>query len=196
MTLRPRRSVLYLPGSNVRALDKARTLPADAVILDLEDAVAPEAKIQARQNIEHALKTGGYGRREVIIRINALNSAWGNDDLKTLAHAGADAILLPKVETPTQISTALSALDHAGAPTDLGLWVMIETPRAVLDIDAIVKNQIRLKVLVMGTSDLSKGITHKTACGSARVNHSPQPMRTGRPRFWFGYLGWRASRSG
>ena len=153
---RPRRSVLYMPGSNARALEKARELPANCLIFDLEDAVAPEAKDSARDQVVAAVKAGGYGRREIIIRVNGLDTVWAQDDLRAAATAGADAVLLPKVESTTTITEAIAWLDDAGAPTDLPIWIMTETPRGVLDLDSIVAGQSRLQVIVMGTSDLAR----------------------------------------
>ena len=162
--LRPRRSVLYMPGSNQRALDKARTLPADGVILDLEDSVAPDAKTLAREQIVAAVSAGGYGQREVVIRVNGLGTPWGKDDVRAVAGAGADAILFPKIESVLQMQEALEALDSADAPAGLGFWIMVETPRAILDIDAVTGADSRLGCIVMGTSDLAKDM---------RVRHTP-----------------------
>jgi citrate lyase subunit beta/citryl-CoA lyase len=156
MEMRPRRSVLYMPGSNARALEKARTVPADGMILDLEDAVAPDAKVRAREQVVAALKEGGYGSREVIARVNALDSPWGMDDVAAVAGAGPDAVLFPKVESAGQVLAAVDALDRAGGPTDLPIWFMAETPRSILNIDAIAAASPRLSVIVMGTSDLAK----------------------------------------
>ena len=136
-TPRPRRSVLYMPGANRRALEKGRTLPADAIIMDLEDAVTPDAKAAARDNILAALSLGGYGARELIVRVNDLGSAWGRADLEAMAGAGADAILIPKVESADDVHAALAVLDAAGAPAALGLWCMMETPLAILDAKLI-----------------------------------------------------------
>ena len=155
-TLRPRRSVLYMPGSNARALEKAKSLPADALILDLEDAVAPDAKEAARAQVAAAVKVGGYAPREVIIRVNALASAWGHADLAAAATAGADGVLLPKVESADAVRQALAVLEAAGAPPDLALWCMLETPRGTLQAAAIAAASPRLGGLVMGTSDLAK----------------------------------------
>ncbi|WP_373981971.1 CoA ester lyase [Achromobacter sp. JD417] len=156
--LRPRRSVLYMPGANARALDKARTLDADALILDLEDAVAPDAKAQARTQVAAALREGGYGRRECIVRVNALDTPWGLDDVRAIAQAGADAVLLPKVESPAQLAALALALDAAGAPADLPLWAMAETPLGFLRMDAIAGGHARLAAIVVGTSDLVKDL--------------------------------------
>jgi citrate lyase subunit beta/citryl-CoA lyase len=155
-TVRPRRSVLYMPGSNPRALAKARTLPADALILDLEDAVAPDAKESAREQVTAALRAGGYGPRETIIRVNGLATPWGHADLVAAATAGAGAVLIPKVESADAVRQAQAVLDQAGAPADLPLWCMMETPRGMLHAGEIAAASPRLGCLVMGTSDLAK----------------------------------------
>jgi citrate lyase subunit beta/citryl-CoA lyase len=154
--VRPRRSVLYMPGANPRALDKARTLPADGLIFDLEDAVAPDAKVGARAQVCDAVRGGGYGAREIVIRVNGLATAWGHADLTAAATAGADAALIPKVESADMVREALAVLDEAGAPKDLPLWCMIETARGVLRAEAIADASPRVGCLVMGTSDLAK----------------------------------------
>lgn len=154
---RPRRSMLYVPGSHQRALEKAAQLPADALIFDLEDAVLPDAKPEARAQIIEALQTHPYGRREKVVRVNALESVWGKDDIEALARApGVDVLLLPKVEDPAEISAAEAALDRAGAPKHLGLMAMIETPLGVLKVADIAKSSSRLAGLVMGTNDLEE----------------------------------------
>ena len=121
-SIRPRRSVLYMPGSNARALEKGRSLAADGLILDMEDAVAPDAKQTARDQITSAIKEGGYGGRELIVRTNGLDGPWGEDDLKAAAKMGADAVLLPKVESKAMVDQAIAILDGAGAPADLPIW--------------------------------------------------------------------------
>jgi citrate lyase subunit beta/citryl-CoA lyase len=156
--VRPRRSVLYMPGSNARALEKARSLPADALIFDLEDAVAPEAKASAREQVGAAIRAGGYGRREIVIRVNALATPWGHADLMAAAGTGADAVLIPKVESADAVRQALAVLDGAGAPADLPLWCMMETPRAMLRAEEIAGAHPRLACVVMGTSDLAKDL--------------------------------------
>lgn len=156
--IRPRRSVLYMPGANARALDKARSLDADALILDLEDAVAPDAKAQAREQVADALRTGGYGRRECIVRINALDTPWGLQDVQAIARCGADAVLLPKVQSAGELAALVQALDAAGAPADLPLWAMAETPLGFLRLDAIAGGHPRLAAIVVGTSDLVKDL--------------------------------------
>ncbi len=156
--VRPRRSVLYMPGANARALDKARTLPADALILDLEDAVAPDAKDLARRQVMEAVAQGGYGWREIVVRMNGLDTPWGLDDLNAIATSGAAAILVPKVETARQVHEVEALLDKAGAPADLAIWCMMETPKAVLNALEISGATPRLTTIVMGTSDLTKDL--------------------------------------
>lgn len=160
----PLRSVLYAPGVNGRALEKAGSLPIDCLILDLEDAVAPEAKKEARDTVVKALASGAYGYRKRVVRINGLATQWGTDDIAAVARAGADAVLLPKVESAEAVLEALKALDAAGAPAELPLWIMAETPRGILSIDQIAGAHPRLEVIVMGTSDLAKEM---------RVRHTP-----------------------
>ena len=157
-TIRPRRSVLYMPGSNTRALEKGRSLPADGLILDLEDAVTPGAKEEARQNVLQALEQGGYGQREIIVRVNALSTPWGYDDLVAAARSGADAVLIPKVESADMIHQIESLIDAQGAPDSLALWAMMETPLGMLHAEEIAAASPRLTCLVMGTSDLAKDL--------------------------------------
>ena len=149
---RPRRSVLYMPGSNARAIEKARALPADALILDLEDAVAPDAKAEARTQVCEAVKAGGFGKREIVIRVNALSTQWGTMDLAAAVDAKPDAILVPKVSAPGDLHEAQAAIGDR----DIALWAMIETPRAILDVAAIAGTGGKLACLVMGTNDLIK----------------------------------------
>jgi citrate lyase subunit beta/citryl-CoA lyase len=160
MTIRPRRSVLYMPGSNARALEKARSLPADALILDLEDAVAPAAKETARTQVCAAVKAGGYGGREVVIRINGLDTPWGRTDLEAAGAAGPDAVLVPKVGSGDDIARVTESLAAARAPAGTQLWAMIETPLAILNIAGIAGAAkapgARLACFVMGTNDLVK----------------------------------------
>jgi len=155
---RPRRSILYMPGSNARALEKGRTLAADGLILDLEDAVAPDTKVTARDQIAAAIREGGYGHRELIVRTNGLDSQWGHDDLVAMATVGADAILLPKVESADMINTAISILDEAGGPKDLAIWCMMETPLGMLHAEEIAFANPRVGGFIMGTSDLAKDL--------------------------------------
>lgn len=156
--LRPRRSVLYMPGSNARALEKARTLPADALILDLEDAVAPESKALARDQVVAAVKAGGFGDREIVVRINALDTPWGEDDLAAVAPTGPDAILVPKISSQAALSGIDARMVHDGAPPRTRLWAMMETPLAMLNAGEIAATDTagRLACLVMGTNDLAK----------------------------------------
>src|SRR4051812_23468106 len=153
-TIRPRRSVLYMPGANPRALEKARTLPADALIFDLEDAVAPEAKEGGRAIVAAALVAGGYQPREVVLRVNALDTIWGHADLAGAAPLPLDAVLLPKVENADRVRSSLALLDASGAPPDLPVWCMVETPKGVLAAAEIAAASPRIGALVMGTSDL------------------------------------------
>jgi citrate lyase subunit beta/citryl-CoA lyase len=172
---RPRRSVLYMPGSNARALEKAREIPADALILDLEDAVAPDAKEEARQQVCDAVKAGGYGKREIAIRVNGLDTPWGADDIRAAVAAGPDAILVPKINSAADVARAEQALSDAGAKPGLQLWCMIETPLATLNIQSIAeaaqKPGSRMSVWVMGTNDIAKEL---------RAAHTPDrvPMLT------------------
>ena len=166
---RPRRSVLYLPASNARALEKARALPADGLIVDLEDAVAPAAKEAARAQVVAALREGGFGPREVVVRVNGLETPWGRADLSALARAGADAVCLPKVESAAAVRAAEDALVAGGAPEDLALWCMIETPRGVLAAAEIGGASARVACLVAGTSDLVKDLHARHTAGRAEV---------------------------
>ena len=156
MAIRPRRSVLYMPGSNERALEKARSLPADGLILDLEDAVAPEAKALARRQVADAVKAGGFGRREVVVRVNGLDTEWVGDDIAAAANSGADAILFPKIQSAADVLQAILLLEKAGAPSALPIWVMAETPRCILNMDSIAGASPRLSCIVAGTSDLGR----------------------------------------
>jgi len=155
-SIRPRRSVLYMPGSNARALEKARSLPADSLILDLEDAVAPDAKDLARRQVAEAVTARGFGKREVIIRINALSTPWGEEDLVAAAAAAPDAILIPKVSAPGDLGIIEGKL--GGASKEIAVWAMIETPKAILNIVPIAGAGGRLSAFVMGTNDLIKEI--------------------------------------
>jgi citrate lyase subunit beta/citryl-CoA lyase len=158
--IRPRRSALYMPGSNARALEKARDLPADTLILDLEDAVAPDLKAQAREQVCAAVQAGGYGGRELVIRINAPGTAWADADIAAAARAAPDAILVPKVSRPDALAAVGARLQDLGAPERTRVWAMIETPRAILDALAIAgaaeNPETRLSCFVLGTNDLAK----------------------------------------
>jgi len=167
-TSRPRRSVLFMPGANTRALEKAKSLPADSLILDLEDAVAPDAKAQARENIRTALATG-FGHREAVVRINGLNTQWGLDDLKAFADTKADAILLPKVESASQIQKVASLLKQFNPENTMKIWEMIETPLAIFHLPEIASSHPMLEALVLGTSDLVKDL---------HARHTPSRVET------------------
>jgi citrate lyase subunit beta / citryl-CoA lyase len=170
MTVRPRRSVLYMPGSNARAMEKARELAADAVILDLEDAVAPDAKAKARELIVKALTDGGFGRREVVVRVNGLDTAWWADDL-AVAAAKPDAVLVPKVSTPDEVRQVAARLAAIGAAPELRVWAMMETPLAMLNVRdiaaAALDPAMRLAAFVMGTNDLAKETRARIVPGRA-----------------------------
>lgn len=161
MTFRPRRTALYMPGSNARALEKARTLPVDVLLLDLEDSVAPDNKDMARDQVVEAVKSGGFGHREVVIRINGLETPWGEKDLVAAAAAAPDAILVPKVDNAEDVYAIGRRLNEAGADQDLKIWAMMETPGAMLRALEIAGttqeyNGRRLACFVMGTNDLAK----------------------------------------
>src|SRR5690348_12640040 len=171
MIIRPRRSVLYMPGSNARALEKAKTLPADGIILDLEDSVAPDAKEAARQQVADVVKGGGFGAREVFIRVNAIDTPWHTDDLTAAAQAGPDAILVPKVSHPDTLEMIGRRLLDMHTPVKTRVWAMIETPLAVFNILAIAAaakdSESRLAGFVMGTNDLAKDTRARLVPGRA-----------------------------
>jgi citrate lyase subunit beta / citryl-CoA lyase len=160
MTIRPRRSVLYMPGSNARAVEKAKTLAADGLILDLEDAVAPDAKETARRQVAEAVKAGGFGKREVFIRVNGIDTAWFSEDLEAAAGAAPDAILVPKISTPQQLDLIGQQLHKLKADNRIRVWAMIETPLAIFNAVALAAKahepDARLGGFVMGTNDLAK----------------------------------------
>ena len=163
-TVHPRRSVLYMPGANTRALEKARSLPADALIFDLEDAVAPDAKDAARTNVVLAAESKAYGKREIVIRCNGIATPWGEPDIAAIAKSGADALLVPKVESAAAVTHVVSLLDTAGAPPSLAVWAMMETPKGMLRAEEIAGSHPRLALFVMGTNDLVKDM---------RAQHTP-----------------------
>lgn len=169
MSIRPRRSLLYMPGSNPRALDKARSLPADGLILDMEDSVAPDAKELAREQIIAALAEGGYGHRELMVRINALSTEWGLEDIASISAAATapDAVLIPKIDTAEDVNEAIAAFEAAGCPDSVDMWIMAETPACILNIAEVAAAHPRLRGIVMGTSDLSK---------DTRVRHTPDRL--------------------
>jgi citrate lyase subunit beta/citryl-CoA lyase len=174
MSIRPRRSVLFMPGSNARAIEKARTLPADCVVLDLEDAVAPDHKEVAREQAMSAIADGGFGPREVVVRINGLDTAWWLDDVNAAARAKPDAILIPKVSSPRHLEDVAERLVDISADQKIRIWAMMETPLAVLnarEIAAAAKDvETRLTCLVLGTNDLAKETR-------ARILPGREPMR-------------------
>jgi len=171
MAIRPRRSVLYMPGSNVRALEKAKTLAVDGVIIDLEDSVAPEAKETARKQAADAVKAGGFGGREVFIRINGVDSPWHADDLSAAARAAPDVILVPKVSTPDTLELIGRRLLDMGTDRKTRVWAMIETPLAIFNILSIAAeardSETRLSGFVMGTNDLAKDTRARLVPGRA-----------------------------
>jgi len=170
LCFRPRRSVLYVPACNLHYLDRARTLPADAVILDLGDSILIAAKVESRSNIVEAIKQGGYGSREVIVRVNNLDSIWGHDDIKAVANIGADAILFPNIESAEHVHTALKLLDEAGGD-HMPIMVMIESPIAVLNAKEIAAASDRIVCMMVATSDLTSQL-------HARVTHEQSAILT------------------
>lgn len=177
MTARPRRSCLYMPGANAKALEKAKTLAADVLLLDLEDSVAPEAKESARSQVAAAVKAGGYGKREVIVRVNALSTPWGAEDIAAIGAVYPDGILAPKVETAAQVIELNRAMTDAGFSDEASLWIMIETPQAIFSLPQIVAaaRGTRLQVLVMGLNDLAKE-TRMRATSERAAFHAPMSL--------------------
>lgn len=155
---KPRRSVLYMPGSNARALEKGRSLDADVLILDLEDSVAPDAKDTGRSQIADALAEGGFGNKEITVRINPLDTDWGAADVDAMAAVLCDALVLPKVDSADMVLELSAKMDAAGAPAEMGIWCMIETPQGVLDAHEIASAHPRAGCLVMGLNDLAKDL--------------------------------------
>lgn len=166
---RPRRSVLYMPSSNPRALEKAKTITCDALILDLEDAVAPDAKEGARDAACAAVKSGEYGRKELIIRVNALNTEWHYPDMMAACKAGPSGILVPKVNSAKEVHDLVREMERYKTPKHTKLWAMIETPRSILDVGEIAAASSRLAVLVMGTNDLVKELDAEHQPGRAPI---------------------------
>jgi citrate lyase subunit beta/citryl-CoA lyase len=172
--LRPRRSVLYMPGANERALEKAKGIPADALILDLEDAVAPDAKPEARARVCAAAASGEYGAKEIAIRINGIGTQWHDDDIAAAAAAGPDAIVVPKVNSADEVAQLVASFEAAGAPAHTKLWPMLETPVAILNAESIATASDRLTVLVMGTNDLAKELYAEHVRGRAPLHFGLQ----------------------
>ena len=168
--MRPRRSVLYMPSSNEKALEKAKAIPADALIFDLEDAVAPDAKPTARTNAVAAARSGEYGSRELTIRCNGLDTPWGADDLAAAATSGAAAVVIPKIDSTTTLDEVSRRLTDAGAPDTMSIWAMVETPTAIFDVRAIAAHP-RVTTLVMGTNDLAKELRATQVRGRAPLLH-------------------------
>ena len=168
-TYTPLRSVLYMPSSNARALEKARSIPCDALILDLEDAVAPDAKESAREAACAAVASGEYGRRTVTIRVNGIGTAWHDADLAAAAKAGPAAIVVPKVNSAAEVQQLVAAMERAGAPEHTALWAMIETPVAILDVLSIARASERLTAFVIGTNDLVKELYAEHVPGRAPI---------------------------
>ena len=170
MTIRPRRSVLYMPGSNARAIAKAKTLPADGILLDLEDAVAPDAKAAARKQVVEAVKSG-FGKRETFIRVNGIDTPWFSDDVDAATHAVPDAILVPKIGTPQQLEMIGQRLLDMHAPTRIRVWAMIETPVAIFNAPLLAAeardSETRLAGFVIGTNDLAKETRARIVPGRA-----------------------------
>jgi citrate lyase subunit beta/citryl-CoA lyase len=165
----PLRSVLYMPGSNERALEKAKSIPCDGLILDLEDAVAPDAKPAAREAACAAAASGEYGRRTLTIRVNGLGTEWHDEDLAAAAKAGPDAVVVPKVNSADDVHRLVDALEKAGAPDHTSLWAMVETPVAILDALAIARSSERLSAFVLGTNDLVKELYAEHVPGRAPI---------------------------
>ena len=165
--IRPRRSVLYMPGANERALEKGNSVPADVLIMDVEDGVAPEAKEEARGRIISMLAGGGYGRREIGIRINGVGTDWHDGDVTAFAGSGADTIVIPKVESPETVRAVAAQMEKSGAPASMQIWCMIETARGVLSADAIASAHPRVGALLIGSADLTKDL---------RARHTPDRL--------------------
>jgi citrate lyase subunit beta/citryl-CoA lyase len=163
-TNRPRRSALYMPGANERALEKGKSLPADVLIMDVEDGVAPEAKADARVRIVAILEGGGYGEREIGVRINGAGTEWHEDDIDAIARSRANIVVIPKVETPEMVHAVAKRMEKAGAPAEMQIWCMIETARGVLSVDAIASADPRVGALLIGSADLTKDL---------RARHTP-----------------------
>jgi citrate lyase subunit beta / citryl-CoA lyase len=166
-TFRPRRSVLYMPGANTRAIEKAQTLAADALILDLEDSVSPDAKAQARENVCAAVLSGSYGNRELTIRTNAIGTPWHDDDIRAASKVAPHGIVVPKINSAADVHAIVAAMDAAGAPQTTALWAMLETPIAIQNAFAIASASPRLRVLIMGTNDLLKEFRSQSVPGRA-----------------------------
>ena len=171
--MRPRRSVLYMPGANARAMTKAKDLPCDCIIFDLEDAVAPDTKASARSQVVEAVTDGGYGYRELIVRANGLDTPWGADDVEAIASLAVDALLFPKIERIGQVEAIIQAVDAAGGG-EKAIWLMIETPAGILDLRTFAGSSDRVQVLVLGTSDLVKELRAEHTEGRGNLGYALQ----------------------
>ena len=166
-TDRPRRSALYMPGANERALEKGKSVPADVLIMDVEDGVAPDAKEAARARIVSVLAGGGYGRREIGIRINGIGTNWHEADVTAFAGSGADTLVIPKVDSPDTVQSVAALMEKSGAPAAMQIWCMIETARGVLSADVIASAHPRIGALLIGSADLTKDL---------RARHAPDRL--------------------
>ncbi len=169
-TLRVRRSVLYMPGANAKALEKAKTLPCDAIIFDTEDSVAPDAKADAREQVAAAVASGAYGGRELTIRVNSSETEWHEADLRSAAAAGPAGIVVPKIDSAAEVAAVERILESAGVPDHTRIWAMLETPAAVEHAVEIATSSERLEVLVMGTNDLAKELRAALVPGRAPLS--------------------------
>ena len=169
----PRRSVLYVPGANARALEKARDIGCDALVFDLEDAVAPEEKVNARERVAGVVRAGGYGHRELVVRVNGLATEWGHGDVAAMAELPVAALLFPKVETVAQMDEILARVDAAGGAAR-AVWILVETPLGVRNVDALAAATERLTVLAMGTSDLVNALRGRHRADRAGVTYALQ----------------------
>lgn len=166
-TYRPRRSVLYMPGANDKALEKAKGLPCDAIIFDTEDSVAPDMKAAAREKVAAAVGSGEYGKRELTIRVNSAETEWHVDDLRSAAQAGPDGIVVPKVDSAADVAAVEKVLESAGVPDHTRIWAMLETPAAIENAVEVATASERLEVLVMGTNDMAKELRAALVPGRA-----------------------------
>ncbi len=166
------RSVLYMPASNPRALEKARSLQADAYIFDLEDAVAPDAKVSARAAALAAIRSGGYGSARLVIRVNGIGTPWFEDDVRAAANSGAHAILVPKIQIPQNLDAVDELLSDANTPPDLKVWSMIETPKAIMNLSYIAAHGLRCEALVAGFADLAKDLSSRDRPGRAPLSYA------------------------
>lgn len=166
-TYRPRRSVLYMPGANDKALEKAKSLPTDAIIFDTEDSVAPDMKAVAREKVAEAVRSGAYGRRELTIRVNSIDTEWHEADVRSAAAAGPSGIVVPKINSAADVAAVERLLESAGAPDHTTIWAMLETPAAIENAVEIATSSERLEVLVMGTNDMAKELRAALVPGRA-----------------------------